>query len=105
MGIFSFLGFGGNAQLKAALRKGAIIVDVRTANEYDGGHIPDAFHIPADRLSISMQRLKEVKRPIIVCCNSGARSGDAVRKLKAAGIKDVYNGGNWEQLLRLIQSA
>lgn len=103
MGLFSFLGFG-NSALKNALRKGAIIVDVRSGPEYDRGHIPDAFHIPADRIKLSADRLREAKRPIIVCCNSGHRSAEAVQVLKAKGVRDVYNGGNWEKLLELMKT-
>jgi rhodanese-related sulfurtransferase len=103
MGFFSFLGLG-NGALKNALRKGAIIVDVRTATEFDSGHIPEAFHIPVDRIKVSAERLKEAKRPIVLCCNSGHRSGDAMQILKAKGVKEVYNGGNWENLLRLLKT-
>jgi phage shock protein E len=102
MGFLSFLGLG-NSSLKNALRKGALIVDVRTATEFDGGHIPEAFHIPVDRIKVSAERLKEAKRPIIVCCNTGHRSADALQLLKAKGLKDVYNGGNWEKLLQLMK--
>ncbi len=103
MGFLSFLGFG-SGKIKDAIRKGAIIIDVRTAAEYDNGHIPDALHIPVDRIKANAQRLKEAKRPIIVCCNSGARSSTAAQQLKAAGAREVYNGGNWEHLLKLIKS-
>lgn len=103
MGFLSFLGFG-NSGLKNALRKGAIIVDVRNATEFDGGHIPEAFHIPVDRIKASAERLKEAKRPIVVCCNTGHRSSDAMNILKAKGVKDVYNGGNWEKLLQLMKT-
>lgn len=86
MGLFSFLGFG-NAGLKKALRRGAIIVDVRTAAEYDSGHIPDAFHIPVDRIRISADRLKDAKRPVVVCCNSGHRSQTALKVLQEKGLR------------------
>ncbi|MBL7731363.1 MAG: rhodanese-like domain-containing protein [Chitinophagaceae bacterium] len=103
MGFLSFLGFG-SGKIKDAIRKGAIIIDVRTAAEYDNGHIPDAFHIPVDRIKANAERLKDAKRPIIVCCNSGDRSSQAVHMLKAKGIKEVYNGGNWESLLTTMKS-
>ena len=95
--------FGGN-KIKAALRKGAIIIDVRTGTEYDRGHVPDAFNIPVDRVQASAERLKEAKRPIIVCCSSGDRSSTAVQILKSKGVKEVYNGGNWENVLKLMHS-
>ena len=103
MGLFSLLGLG-NGSIKKAIRKGAIIIDVRTAAEYDRGHIPDAFHIPVDRIAISIPRIKAAKIPVIVCCNSGDRSSEALQLLKAKGVKEVYNGGNWEKLLRLIRN-
>jgi phage shock protein E len=95
--------FGGG-KIKAALRKGAIIIDVRTGTEYDRGHVPDAFNIPVDRIQASADRLKESKLPIIVCCQSGDRSSAAVQILKSKGVKEVYNGGSWENVLRLMQS-
>lgn len=100
---FLFRLFGGS-QLKKALKKGALIIDVRTATEYDSGHIPDAFHIPVDRMKANAQRLKEANLPIIVCCNTGDRSSTALQILKAKGLKNVFNGGNWENLLKLIKS-
>lgn len=103
MGFLSFLGLG-SGNIKNALRKGAIIIDVRTATEYDNGHIPDAFHIPVDRIKANAERLKESKLPIVLCCSSGDRSSTALQILKDKGVKDVYNGGNWETLLRLIKN-
>src|SRR5687767_12277933 len=102
MGIFSFLGFG-VGKIKSALKRGAIVIDVRTGAEYDRGHVPDAFNIPVDRIKASAERLKAAKKPIIVCCNSGSRSDAAARQLKASGIKEVYNGGSWQQVLKLIE--
>lgn len=103
MGFFSFLGLG-SGKIKNAIRKGAIIIDVRTATEYDSGHIPDAFHIPVDRIKANAARLKESKLPIVLCCNSGDRSNTALQLLKAKGVKEVYNGGNWESLLRMMKT-
>jgi phage shock protein E len=100
MGLFSFLGGG----IKSALRKGAIIIDVRTGTEYDHGHVPDAFNIPVDRIRASADRLREANKPVIVCCNSGERSATAMEILKSKGVKKVFNGGNWEKLLKIVQS-
>jgi phage shock protein E len=103
MGLLSFFGLG-SGKIKNALRKGAIIIDVRTGTEYDLGHVPDAFNIPVDRITASAERLKEANRPVILCCNSGDRSSTALQHLKAKGVKEIYNAGNWESLLKLIQS-
>ena len=103
MGLLSFLG-GKKNKIKDALKRGAIIVDVRTGIEYDNGHLPDAFNIPVDRIRSSAGRLKETNKPVIVCCNGSDRSAQAVQSLKEKGVKEVYNGGHWEDLLRILQS-
>jgi phage shock protein E len=101
MGLLSLLGLG-SSQLKYALRNGAIIVDVRTGLEYDQGHVPGALNIPADRISSSAERLKSMNRPVVLCCNSGSRAAIALQHFKAKGLTEVYNGGNWQRLLKLI---
>lgn len=103
MSLFSFFGFGSN-KIKDALKKGAIIIDVRTPNEYDRGHIQEAIHIPVDRIHINAARIKAMKRPVVLCCDSGTRSSKAMGLLRQEGIKEVYNGGNWQKLLALLQS-
>jgi rhodanese-related sulfurtransferase len=100
MGIFSFFGSG---KIKNAILRGAIIIDVRTGTEYDRGHVPDAFNIPVDRIGASADRLRDTKRPVIVCCSTGERSSKAQQILKAKGVKEVYNGGSWENVLRIMQ--
>lgn len=103
MGIFSFLGLG-NSLIKNKLRQGAIIIDVRTPNEFDQGRVPDSINIPVDRIAANTIRIKEMKRPVICCCASGERSSQAVKMLKAKGLKDVYNGGSWIQVLKIVKS-
>ena len=102
MGIFSFLGFG-SGTIRNALRKGAIIVDVRTGIEYDRGHLPDAFNIPADRIQASAERLKAANLPVIVCSNNDPRSSTAVKQLKAQGLKNVIDGGDWKNVLKIME--
>ena len=97
--MFSFL-FGD--KIKNALRHDAAIIDVRTVHEYDQGRIRGSINIPIDRIPASLERIKNMNKPIVFVCNSGSRSGTAVRILKQHGIKDVYNGGNWERVLRKV---
>lgn len=98
--MFDFL-FGKN-KIKEALKNGAVIVDVRTPHEYDNGRIPGSINIPVDRISASVERIRSMKKPVIVCCESGARSNTAKNILKSAGVQDVHNGGSWESVLRII---
>ena len=103
MGIFSFLGFG-NSSLKKALREGAVVIDVRTANEFDRGKVPGSVNIPVDRIAISVPRIKGMNRPVVLVCSSGHRSGNAMKILKSEGLKEVYNGGSWEHVVRLSKN-
>lgn len=102
MGIFSFFGLG--SSLKNLLRKGGTIVDVRTVHEYDQGRIRGSVNIPLERVAASVDRIKHMKKPVIICCDSGSRSSSAVRFLKQNGVSEIHNGGNWEKLLRIKQS-
>ena len=98
--MFGFL-FGKN-KIKEAIKNDAVIIDVRTPHEFDNGKIRGSINIPVDRISSSIERIKSMKKPVIVVCNSGTRSGQAKDILKSAGVQDVYNGGSWESVLRII---
>lgn len=94
--------FGNN--LKEALRREGSIVDVRTVHEYDQGRIRGSINIPIERVPSSLDRIRHMKPPIIFCANGDNRSSQAARYVKQQGIKEVYNGGNWERLLRMKES-
>lgn len=73
-------------------QKNHVLVDVRTAGEYKGGHIPGAVNIPLDQLG-DPQKLKKVPQDqtVVVVCASGNRSRSGAQKLVAAGYSDVFN--------------
>lgn len=89
-------------KVKEALRKGAVIIDVRTPHEFDNGKVPGSVNIPVDRISSNIERIRSMKKPIVLVCGSGARSSQAKNILKSSGINDVYNGGSWESVLRMV---
>ena len=101
MSFLSFLGLGPD-KVKEALRNGAVIIDVRTPNEFDTGRIPGSVNIPVDRISINSKRIKGMNRPVIFCCNSGHRSRQALAIMKEKGLKEAYTVGNWERLLKIV---
>jgi phage shock protein E len=90
------------ADFKELLKKGAVIIDVRTKAEYQNGHIKGSQNIPLNNLSNHYARLKK-DQAIITCCASGNRSGQAKRILEANGFKEVYNGGGWMSLQSKIK--
>jgi rhodanese-related sulfurtransferase len=102
MGFLSFLGLGDN--ITNAIRHGAIIIDVRPAYAFDQhGRVPGSVNIPLDRIAINIERIKTMKKPIVICCAYGTDCANAVRMLKASGIKQVYNGGNWESVFKKVR--
>lgn len=73
-------------------REDAHIVDVREADEFSGGHLPEANNIPAGKLAERIGELDRFKdKPIIVCCASGMRSGKATAELKKQGFTKLYS--------------
>jgi rhodanese-related sulfurtransferase len=91
----NLFGIGNKVDYKEILNKGAIILDVRSKGEFEGGHIKNAINIPVDQLSNSLNKLKDKSQPIITCCASGMRSASAKSILLSKGYKEVYNGGGW----------
>jgi rhodanese-related sulfurtransferase len=99
MGILNIL-FGKSsnaAYIKEMYLNGAIILDVRTPEEFKCGHIKNAINIPVQILDAATNSLKQQNRPVITVCQTGVRSSMAVGILKKAGI-DAFNGGAWELL-------
>lgn len=83
--------------LQEIIEAGAIIVDVRTAEEFKEGNIKGSINIPLDKIEEATSWLiKDV--PIITCCASGSRSEMAKIILENNGYKEVYNGGAWNDL-------
>lgn len=91
-------GIGPAVDYTELVKQGAIIVDVRSKGEFNGGHIKGAVNISVDTLSNNLGKLKDKNKPIITCCASGMRSASAKSILKANGYTQVYNGGGWNSL-------
>jgi phage shock protein E len=71
---------------------GALILDVRTPDEYARGHVPKAILIPHDQLAARIGEI-EVDRdaPVVVYCESGKRAGMAGQTLVDAGFSQVLH--------------
>jgi len=79
------------------VQEGAVIVDVRTPGEFQGGHIKGSLNLPLQSLQGSLVKIPKNKT-VITCCASGMRSASAKSILKSAGYADVHNGGGWMSL-------
>lgn len=71
---------------------GAVLIDVRTANQFKDGHIAGARNVPGDQIADGAKSLEKLSgKTLIMCCDNGATAGAAVRTLKRAGQKDVFS--------------
>lgn len=79
---------------KIIKEKQGTIVDVRTVAEFRGGNAQDSINIPLQEIVSRLEELKGLKQPLILCCASGGRSGQATQYLQQQGVA-CYNGGSW----------
>ncbi len=91
-------GIGPSINFSELIQQGALIIDVRSKAEFNGGHIKGAINIPVNVLISHLGQLKDKNQPIITCCASGMRSASAKNILQSNGYKNVYNGGGWSSL-------
>ena len=76
-----------------------LLVDVRTAEEFDSGHIEGAKHIPYEEIGVRIGELTDDKsREIVLYCRSGRRSGVAQKTLVDMGFENAINAGGYEDL-------
>ena len=72
---------------------GAVLLDVRTAQEYREGHIPSGKNVPLQELDRVTAMVPEKDAPLFVYCHSGARSSQAVKLLARMGYTNLKNIG------------
>ena len=70
------------------------IIDVRSPQEFTGGNVVGSINIPLNEIQSRLSEILGMLQPIILCCASGARSGQAVLILQENGI-NCFNGGSW----------
>ena len=103
MGFFSVLfGKTDNSLLSEAIKKGALLVDVRTPSEFQAGSAQGAINIPVDKIQSQLAKFKNQEN-IIVFCLSGGRSGQAKKILEKNGFQNIINGGTWQNVSQAIE--
>lgn len=96
--LWQMFGQGQGSQLSPAQatqlinRENARVLDVRAADEFGMGHLPDALNIPLDKLGERLAELPTSKdKPLIVCCATGMRSAKAAALLRKEGYTQLHN--------------
>ena len=71
-----------------------VVVDVRTREEYDGGHIENAVLVPNESIGSEMpEALPDKEATLLIYCRSGRRGKQAAEKLLSLGYQNVYDFG------------
>lgn len=79
-------------QMETLIKQGAIVIDVRSPQEFAEGHIPGAICIPEYNIQREIRnKVPNINSLIIVYCDSGVRSKNAQKRLQKMGYKQVYN--------------
>ena len=73
------------------------IVDVRTPAEFAGGNVNGSVNIPLDQLMDRSEEVMSIEGPVIFCCASGGRSGQANSYFSSKGL-NCENGGGWMEV-------
>ena len=71
----------------------AVLVDVRTPEEYREGHIPGSINVPLQQIEDINLEVSDVSTPLYVYCRSGVRSRQATAVLQEMGYEEVHNFG------------
>jgi phage shock protein E len=95
--------FGPKVDIKELINNGAVIIDVRSKEEFSRGHVKSSINIPLDKLGNNLNKIDKNK-PVITCCASGSRSAMAKNILKSGGFENVHNGGSWVSVNRYVKA-
>lgn len=106
--VISQLALAADKDAKVAWTKmnaGAMVIDVRTAEEFAAGHLEDAINIPFEEIAVEFKKRGIAKdTPVVLYCRSGRRSGIAFDTLVSEGYTKSYNGGGFETLSQFKKS-
>lgn len=96
-------GFVSANEARRHLQAGALVVDVRSEQEFLTRHLPGALNIPLGEIRAAIQQhAPEKSRPVLVHCLSGGRSEIAKRMLRGMGYTQVFNLGSYGRAERIV---
>lgn len=88
------------SEVKEWINSGALIVDVRTPDEFASAQFHGAINIPLSELDKNLQLFGDKEMKIVVYCRTGNRSGQAKNILEKNGFTNVINGGGLSDMLK-----
>ena len=88
------------------LAQGALVIDVRSPEEFRSGHVPDAINLPLGQLRESLpRRVKDKNQVLLLHCLSGGRSGIARGQARRLGYPKTFNLGSYARAEKIVRSA
>ena len=90
-------------QAEEYLRDGAMIIDVRSPDEFESGHLMQAQNMPLDHIEmLASSTVRDKNKSLLLHCSTGVRSGMAKKKLESLGFKNVFNLGSYDRARKII---
>ncbi len=86
-------GFSLAQQLLEIRPDNTFLVDVRTVEEFESGHVPNSINIPVDQIESIVDRVPDKENTILLYCRSGRRSATAAKELLRLGYKVIFDLG------------
>ena len=81
------------------IKQGALLIDVRSAGEYEGGHIEGSLNIPHSEIAALAETIgPELDRAVVFYCRSGGRAGRARKALEDLGYTGIFNASGYDAL-------
>lgn len=90
-----------NPKIASLVSSGALVLDVRSPEEYSAGHIQEAKNVPYDRIANEAATLEPSRdKPVVIYCKTGRRAEIARQALLRLGFNEVVNAGGYEDIRR-----
>jgi phage shock protein E len=81
------------------IESGALVVDVRSVAEFEGGHLDGALNIEWTNMDGLIAAIgSDLQRPVVFYCRSGNRAGKSIVKLEKQGYTNIYNATGLDSL-------
>jgi len=85
------------------LKRGALVIDVRTSGEFESGHLSQAINMPLDEIEGHvLSQVKNRQQVLLLHCQSGIRSRMAVKRLEKIGYQNAFNIGSYPRAFRIV---
>lgn len=109
--VVALFGFSARAEISETeareyLKHGALVVDVRTGEEFKAKSLTNVINIPLAEVKTKFPTVVTNKSDVVLLhCRSGRRSSIAVGQLRTLGYTNVFNLGSYERAEKILRSA